>query len=81
MKYHTLKGDHNEKSLQSTEQQAVPKYNDLLSYILKTYESKLCRCTTCLILISTYFCPNCFKFGNQTFSQLKEWLKRKNQPI
>ena len=28
-----LKGDHNEKSLQSTEQQVVPKYNDLLSNI------------------------------------------------
>ena len=33
MKYHMLKGDHNEKSLQSTEQQVVPKYNDLLSNI------------------------------------------------
>ena len=29
--------------------------------------------------IFTYFCPNCFKFENQTLSQLKKFLKRKNQ--
>ena len=43
----------------------------------KTYESNLYRCATCLIHLSTYFCPNCFKFENQTLSQLKEWLKGK----
>ena len=81
MQYQIWKVDHNEKSLQSTEQQAVPKEFDLLSNTSKTRDSKLYRCATFLILPSTYFCPNCVTFENQILSQRKDWLKRKDKPI
>ena len=61
MQYQIWKGNHNEKYLQSTEQQAIPKHLDLLSDLSKTCELKLYRCTTSLILPSIYFCPNCIK--------------------
>ena len=42
--------------------------------LIKNNTSKTCES-------STYICPNCIKFENQTLSKLKEWLKEKNQPI
>ena len=44
-----LKRTSQSKLLQSTEQDIVPKQLDLISYALKTCESKFCRCTACLI--------------------------------